>query len=196
LSDARSTRKGLADQIRTVIREAGEVANGLDRDAFNRRPAEGRWSVGECLDHLNATARLYLPILTEAMEDARARGWTATGVDGRTLFGRFVAYSQEPPVRFRIRTFRELAPEQDLDPDGVLEEFERLHEELIVRINESGTLDRKRIRIRSALDSRLRLSLADWFAFLAAHARRHLWQARRAANAPRAGAGGSGGRGG
>ncbi|HUH12918.1 MAG TPA: DinB family protein, partial [Longimicrobiales bacterium] len=74
----------------------------------------------------------------------------------------------------------ELEPARDLDPADALEEFEALHEEMIVRMNEASNLDRKRIRVRSPLNSKLRLSLGDWFAFLAVHGRRHLWQAERA----------------
>ena len=37
--------------------------------------------------------------------------------------------------------------------------------------------------MRSVLDRRLKLSLGDWFHFMAAHGRRHLWQARRALDA-------------
>lgn len=173
----RRSRRQVQDQFRTLIRQARTVAGGLDRPTFNRRPSPGRWSVGECLEHLNASARLYLPVLTEAIEDGLARGLTTMRRDGRTILGRLAVWSQEPPPRFRRGTWPELEPEPDLDPADVVADFEALHEELIVRINESGGLDRKKIRVRSVLDRRLRLSLDDWFCFLAAHARRHLWQA-------------------
>jgi hypothetical protein len=35
------------------------------------------------------------------------------------------------------------------------------------------------VKVRSVLNPRLKLSLGDWFQFMAAHARRHLWQADR-----------------
>lgn len=177
LRDRRANRRGAADQVRTLIRCARELTEGVDRDTFNRRPPAGGWSVAESLDHLNATARLYLPAIADAMEDGRSRGWVARVPDGRTWKGRLLAWSQEPPYRLRTRTFAELEPATDLEPDEVIEEFQALHEELIVRINEAGTLDQRRIRIRSLLNPRLELSLADWFAFLTAHGRRHLWQA-------------------
>lgn len=178
--DDRANRQGAADQVRTVTRIARELTEDTDRGTFNRRPPGGGWSVGECLDHLNATARLYLPVIAEAMDQARASGKIGQATDGRTWRGRIVAWSQEPPVRFfKMKTFDELQPARDLDPEAVLDEFQALHEELIVRINESASLDRKRIRIRSVLNPRLKLSLADWFEFLAAHARRHLWQAEQ-----------------
>lgn len=177
----RRNRDGIQDQIRTAIRRAREVVEGLDRESFNRRPAPDSWSVGECLDHLNETARLYLPEFAEAVEAAREAGHLAPpGSDERTLFGRVVTWMQEPPVRLRMKTFEQIEPARETDPEEVLEAFVTLHEELIVRINEAADLDRKRVKLRSVLDGRLKLSLGDWFHFLAAHARRHLWQARRA----------------
>jgi hypothetical protein len=182
LKETRPNRQGAADQVRTAIRCARELVEGVDPEAFNRRPASGGWSAAQCLEHLNETARLYLPLITEAIEAGRARGGGRGGHDaGRTLLGRLLAWSQEPPVRFRVRTFPAIQPPAaSLDPDQVLEDFQALHEELIVRINESGSLDRRRIRIRSPLMPRLSLSLGDWFAFLTAHVRRHLWQAEQA----------------
>ncbi|NIY11301.1 MAG: hypothetical protein GWN02_24870 [Gemmatimonadetes bacterium] len=176
----RKNREGVQDQLRTLIRRVHELVAGLDRSTFNRRPGEGEWSVAECLDHLNATARLYLPELTEAIESARREGLTGSRRDGRTLVGRLIAWSMEPPARFRMTTFAETEPDRDLEPEEVVDAFESLHEELIVRINESADLDRKRVKLRSVLDRRLKLSLDDWYAFLAAHARRHVWQAAKA----------------
>jgi hypothetical protein len=182
---SRANRNTVQDQLRDLIREAGEVVAGLDPDGFNRQPEPGSWSVGECLEHLNETARLYLPVLAESIQDARARGLLAEpGAGGRTLLGRVVTWMMEPPPRIKMKTFEVIQPDpDDLDPGEVLEAFEALHEELIVRANESADLNCKKIRIRSVLDRRLKLSLGDWYAFLAAHGRRHVWQARQARTA-------------
>lgn len=180
MSGDRANREGVQDQLRTIIRRAHQVAEGLDAETFTRRPEPGTWSIAECLDHLNESVRLYLPELTDTIETAREEGHLAPpGSPERTLFGRFVAWTQEPPVRFRMKTFEVIEPTSNLDAEAVLPEFEALHEELIVRINEAADLDRKKVRMRSVLDRRLKLSLGDWFHFLAAHARRHLWQARQ-----------------
>ena len=180
LRDARKNRQGIQDQFRTLIRRVHELIGGLDRARFNERPGDDRWSAGECLDHLNATARLYLPELARAIEEGRRRGLTGSRPDGRTLLGRIIVWSLEPPPRIKTSTYEEIEPGRDLDPAEVADEFEALHEELIVRINESADLDRKRVTMRSVLMRRLTLSLDDWYAFLAAHARRHLYQAEQA----------------
>ncbi len=179
MSDKR--REGVQDQLRTAIRQARELADGMDHATFNARPAEGSWSVGECLVHLNEIARLYLPEIADAVESAREAGLLVQpGSARRTLMGRLITWTQEPPVRFRMKTFEAVVPVGESDPTEVADDFEALHEELIVRINEAADLDWKRVKIRSVLDRRLTLSLGDWFFFLAAHARRHLWQAERA----------------
>lgn len=171
----------MQDQLRTVIRRANTLVEGVDRDRLTRRPGEGSWSVVECIDHLNETARLYLPEFAETIEHSRAEGLLARpGTARRTLIGRIVVWTQEPPVRIRTKTFGPIEPARDADPDEAIEDFEALHEELIVRINEAADLDWKRIRMKSLLDSRLTLCLGDWFHFIAAHARRHLWQAEQA----------------
>lgn len=167
--------------MRTLVREVTSLIGALDRETLNRRPGEGAWSAGECVDHLNETARLYLPELADTIERAREKGLLATPGSGeRTLIGRIVVWGTEPPPRIRTRTFAAIEPEREHDPADLAEAFEALHEELIVRINEAADLDWKKVRLRSVLDRRLKLSLGDWFHFLAAHGRRHLWQARRA----------------
>lgn len=180
MATARRTRSGVQDQVRTLIRRVRELADGMDRETFNRRPSPDSWSVAECLDHLNETARAYLPEFADAIDRARADGAVADpGAPDRTMLGRLIAWTQESG-QFRTRTHPALEPARDHDPEDVLEAFEALHEELIVRINEAADLDRRKVRLRSLVDPRLKLSLGDWFHYMAAHARRHLAQAERA----------------
>lgn len=175
---SRKNRTSPQDQMRDLIRRTRELVGGLDAETFNRNPPGGGWSAGQCLDHLNVSARLYLPVFTDAITEARVKGLTGGRDAGRTLLGRLVTWSMEPPPRFRSKTFQDIEPsDQTLDPVETLEQFEALHEELIVRMNEASDLDWKKVKMRSVLDSRLKLSLGDWFVFMCAHGRRHIWQA-------------------
>ena len=167
-----------AEYDRLIGRVRGLV-DTTEPAALNRRPGDG-WSAAECIDHLTATARLYLEPFEEAIADARRDGLTGDRADGRTLLGRLVAWSMEPPPRLKMKTFGELKPGEELDPGRLAEEFAAVHEALVRQMAGAADLDRKRVKVRSLLDSRLKLSLDDWYAFLAAHARRHLWQAERA----------------
>ena len=163
----------LADRVSTMIDAHTEAR-------LARRPAEDAWSAAECIDHLNQTARLYLDPLGDAIADARSRGLTGDRPDGRTLVGRIIVWAMEPPPRLKMGTFKELEPAVEPDPTELAATFADLHGRLVDQMDGAADLDRKKVKVRSLLDSRLKLSLDDWYAFLAAHARRHLWQAERA----------------
>ena len=52
-----------------------------------------------------------------------------------------------------------------------------LQDEIIRRVIAADGLDLGGIRMSSPISRRFKMSLGQWFAFLAAHERRHLWQA-------------------
>ncbi|MGE0392539.1 MAG: DinB family protein, partial [Vicinamibacterales bacterium] len=53
---------------------AAALAEPLSDDQFNWQPAPDAWSVAQCLEHLNATARSYLPMLDVGIEAAIRQG--------------------------------------------------------------------------------------------------------------------------
>jgi len=66
----------------------------------------------------------------------------------------------------------------------VVPEFARVRDELAQRMRESDGLDLAHIRTISPVNRLIRLPLGAYFAFILAHDRRHLWQARQVRNAP------------
>jgi hypothetical protein len=66
----------------------------------------------------------------------------------------------------------------------VLPEFARIHDELARRVRESDGLDLAGIRTVSPVNRLIRLPLGAYFAFILAHDRRHLWQARAVRASP------------
>jgi DinB family protein len=152
---------------------------GLSADRFNRRPAPKRWSVAECLDHLN-TIRKVLPAIDRTIEEAARRGLRSPGPFRYGWFARLSVRSMEPPPRFRMRTFRMLLPrETSLHADDVLREFLDVRDLLAERVRRADGVDLKRAIVVSPVTRLFRLPLGAYFAFLLGHDRRHLWQARR-----------------
>jgi hypothetical protein len=95
------------------------------------------------------------------------------------MMGRLLKWSLEPPVRFRFKTGSAFQPVA-AEPQGILPEFVSLQQQLIERFIASEGLALDRIRIVSAFNPRITYNLLSCFAVLAAHERRHLWQAERA----------------
>ena len=167
-------------QLEAIRADARQLVAGLSDAEFNRRPAAGRWSAAECLDHLNMVRKV-LPAIDRAITNAAARGLRSDGPFRYGWFARWMIRSFEPPPRRRFRNPRLLEPaHQPLAPDAVLQEFLSLRDALTRRVRQADGLDLQRAIVVSPVSRFFRMPLGGYFAFLLAHDRRHLWQARAA----------------
>lgn len=176
------TLEAIRGELRAAGHAARELASGLGEAALWWRPAPDRWSIGECLDHLVLTGEAYLPVLDETIEDGRRRGRTAPGPYRRTLVGRWLPRLLEPPPGLRIAAPREIRPPGP-SPDGPrpnpLPAFLELRGRLEERLDAAAGLDLGRLGMASPFYGWIRFDLGSAFRILAAHERRHLWQARQ-----------------
>ena len=168
----------LAGQYRTVMAEAAGVAQGLSEAAFNRQPGPSRWSAGQCLEHLNATERAFLPRIHEAIERVRASGKRSAGPTRIGFLMRWFIREMDAPPKRRFRTKPAFVPPSALRRDAVLGEFSALHNQLLQYLEHVNGYDLGSVKIGSPFAPLLRYSLGAAFALIAAHDRRHVWQAR------------------
>ena len=152
---------------------------GLSESQFNWRPSASRWSIGQCIQHLNITLERYLPVLDQAMSAGRSHGHVAEGPFVGTLVERWFIRSMEPPVRRRFMTPPSFVGAAELPLESTLATWEQQHGRLARLIQESDGLDRRRVKVRSQF-APISLGLGATFVVLLAHERRHLWQAREA----------------
>jgi hypothetical protein len=171
-------------QFEAVKADATALTSGLDNHQFNWHPEPGRWSIAECIDHLNVIGSQLLPRMVTAIEDARARGVAGHGPFRYGTLGGWFARSMEPPVKKRFKTMKLYVPPPDRRLDEVVPAFLALQDDLIGQIHRANGLDVSRIKVTSPAARWLRINLAAWFAATAAHERRHLWQARNVMSSP------------
>lgn len=152
------------------------LVGGVSDAGLRWRPSESRWSIVECLEHLNS-GWLILPKLDRRIAEARAGGVLGREPFREPWLGRLYVRAVEPPVRFRVPAPRRFRPRADPSPVEVVPRILAFQDEVIARIRASEGLDLGAIRMRSPISRRFRMTLGQWFAFLAAHERRHIWQA-------------------
>jgi hypothetical protein len=168
-----------ARQFEETKREAGDLAGALTEQQFNWRPAPEKWSIGQCLAHL-ATTDQVLPAIDRAIADARTRGWLAPGPFRYGWFASWMIGTMEPPPKRRMRTVSIFTPAAGvLARDDVLKTLAASRDRLLERIQAAAGLDLKRAIVVSPASRLFRIPLGGYLAFLAAHDRRHLWQARQ-----------------
>jgi DinB superfamily len=166
-------------QVEAIKTDARSLVTGLSHAQFNWRPGPKRWSVAECLDHLNSIAKVF-PAIDRAIEDAERRGLRDPGPFRYSWWARANVRWMMPPPKFRMKTWKMLLPRDvPLAVDDVLREFLDLHDQFAQRIRRADGLDLKRAIVQSPVMRWFRLPLGAYLAFLLAHDRRHLWQARQ-----------------
>jgi len=171
-------------QFERLSVEANALAAPLTDEQFAWRPAPDAWSVGECLDHLNATARVYLPVMDEGISEAIRRGLYGGGPHRYNWIGRLFVYVMAPPVRLRVKAARPFLPAAGRRRHEVLAAFRAYQVQYVDRLRQANGLDLARARVSSPLAHWLRIPLGSSFALMIAHERRHVAQARRVLEMP------------
>lgn len=173
------------EQFEANRRDAQDLAAGLDDRQFNWRTAPGRWSIAECLAHLNITGQMYHAIIDRSIKRARAANHPfAAGPFRHGLFGKLFLRATEPPAKIKIKAPKLIAPPPEHLLAVVMPAYVSLHDQLNYRLRDANGLDLARVKVVSPFTRVLKLSLGLAFAIIAAHERRHRWQARAVRNDP------------
>jgi DinB family protein len=172
----------IADQLAAASTRAQRLLDSLDEARFHARRDPTRWSAAECIAHLTLTARAYAPLIDAVL----ARGGVAAGVPHyrRDLPGWLLSVLLEPPARLRMKTIAAFVPASTGTRAEVGGEFARSQTELVRRLEAASGRDLNHLTIVSPFNARLSYNLFSAFRILAAHERRHLWQAERASKNP------------
>jgi hypothetical protein len=162
-----------------ISADADALVSPLTDRQFSWQPAADTWSVAHCIDHLNATARSYLPVLDEGLADAIRRGLYTPGPFTYNWIGRYSVWIMEPPARLRAKAPKPFQPAPSRPRHDIMAAFRAYQVQYIDRLRQASGLDLARARVASPVLRWLRLPLGSAFALMLAHERRHLEQARR-----------------
>jgi len=164
------------EQIENLQEDAQELTAPLNDTQFNWRPKAGRWSISECLAHLNVTTGLDVPLIDGEIERGRAAGLTGHAPFKYSFFSRWFVGFMDAPPKFRVRAPKVYAPPAGHPKDKVVPEFLSIHQRMLELILKANGLDLGRIKVASPAGP-IKFGLGQRFALVAAHGRRHLWQA-------------------
>ena len=185
----RTATESLAQDLAACLVELDEIdadarrlLAGLEDARFNWSPGTSRWSIAQCLAHLDIVGRAYITVLDQAMERARAESLFAQAPFHYGFFERWFVRSSEPPAGLRLRTPGPARPSSEYFIEQLPARFFTLQGELRQRLHRADGLDLARVKVASPFVRTLKLGLGPCFQFLTAHERRHLWQAWQVRN--------------
>lgn len=168
----------LSDAMDAADRTADALAARLtDSEFFWRPDGATRWSVALCLDHLAVANAVYAHAIAKAIATARERGWTRRGPAQPGFFGRKFAESLEPPAKRRTRAPAKIVPQPARGRDEIMAAYRTAHVDIRRSIREAATIDANRAVFPNPFLPLIRVRVSTAFHVVAAHDRRHLWQA-------------------
>jgi hypothetical protein len=170
-------------ELNDATQRAWTLVQSTDGRLFTVRPNPSSWSAAECLSHLSISTETFLPVLQNALDEARKRGLTAGKRPPKMdVMGRVLRWFLEPPIRKRVKTSGRFVPRSVRAKAEAFGEFASFQSKVAETIAAARGLDLNRVKVVSPFDKRVRFNLYSAFRILIAHQRRHLWQAEQAVN--------------
>lgn len=174
----------LIDENAANLRRAESIVAGLSPAQFNWRSEPGRWSIGQCLAHLNIINSGEPKPIQVAIADARARGIVGAGPYRYGFLSTwFVKNMDERPKR-KFKAPKFYLPPSDSEPAKTLEEYRRNSTTFAELMERANGLDLARVKVPLIKPSWAKMPLGARFALLTAHDRRHLSQAEQVHSHP------------
>jgi len=181
----------LLDDIDEADRRGEALAASATDEQFYWQPHNGTaWSIAQCLDHLGVMNVAYGTAIRGGIDAARRRGSRRREPARPGYLGGKFVQSMEPPVKRRLRAPREGKPAPVKERQTILDGYHAGHDLARQLIADAATIDANRARFKNPFVPFIRFSIATGLFVIAAHDRRHLWQAElvtRAPGFPRAG---------
>jgi hypothetical protein len=166
------------------------VTVGLSREQFNWRPAEGAWSIGECVSHLNIANGGDIAPLRAAIESGRAGGMTGAGPYRYGFLSNKFIGTLGLPVTTKLKAPKVYVPPADSEPAATIAEYRRVSAELRKLASSADGLNLAKVKtampaLPAVLRPFVRMPLGARLTLITTHDRRHLWQAEQVRNHPR-----------
>jgi hypothetical protein len=166
---------------REAQRRAQVLLGPLTHTQFNWKPGKDRWSVGECIYHLNVISEAYLPVLRDAVAsgDHRASGPFSYGWLSRKFIAAVTPGTKAVSTAGSMKPPAAAPSHSSLDKGSTMAAFDELMREFARLVREAEGVDLARTKVRSPFVCLLRLPVGAFLEALGLHALRHLDQARR-----------------
>ena len=172
------------DTLAADLRQVQEITHRrfrpLTDEQLNRGPGPGKWSVGQCLEHLNIVGGLYLPVMSRKIKAARDKGSRPAETVKHGYFGQKMTEAMRVPSSQKaMKSPQQYAPSGSRLPRTVVEVFSRQLDELSSLVEQAREVNANAVRIPNPIIPLLLPRLTDALELVVEHIKRHIAQAER-----------------
>lgn len=177
----------LINQLETDLKQiisAAEHLQTADPVKLSYCSEEGKWSVAQVIEHMNAYCRHYLPLIERSMvhitKDVSA--WFVSGFWGN-YFTNSIMPKNVFEIKNKMKTGKMFSPDKSVNVETAFKEFFQHQNKLLQLLEVARRRNLNSVYVPSAISKLIRFKLGDIFRFLIAHEQRHMIQARNAVKA-------------
>lgn len=168
----------VADDLRAASERLARLAAAVPAPRWPTRNDPARWSVSECIDHLNLTSAAFVPLLEAGIAEARGRK-PAPRRYRRGFLGWALYKMTGPDARGRLQTTAPFVPSEAREAGAVRADFARWQDRLLALLAAADGLPLDEVSLTSPFNARMRYNLYAAFSIVPRHQHRHLQQAER-----------------
>ncbi|HEX8531445.1 MAG TPA: DinB family protein [Cytophagales bacterium] len=178
--------RGLRRDTEELIQIAEREFVPLTAETLLWKPAPDKWSVAQCLEHLNRYGLHYLPAMQTRIDGALTRGSRPTPTFRAGWLGDFFVRTVQPMHTGSPRANRKYPAPKAYDPNRTgtttaeaLPTFLRQQQTTLALLERAQRVNLQSIRVPISITPLIRLRLGDCLRFVIVHNQRHVQQARK-----------------
>lgn len=177
----------LMRKLALLVESCSETVNTefahLRKEQLDWQPNEKSWSISQCLAHLNAYYRYYIPVFRGKISNTRFKdpqeffssSPLGIAVSSSVMLGKV------KNVKRKLKSTKEYNPliNTTLSLDNVIQEYAVHVQEFKAVLKESATINLRKTKCPLSLRPVVKLNMGDAFIFTAYHNERHIEQMKR-----------------
>ncbi len=177
----------LMRKLALLVESCSETVNTefahLRKEQLDWQPNEKSWSISQCLAHLNAYYRYYIPVFRGKISNSRFKdpqeffssSPLGIAVSSSVMLGKV------KNVKRKLKSTKEYNPliNTTLSLDNVIQEYAGHVQEFKAVLKESAVINLRKTKCPLSLRPVVKLNMGDAFIFTAYHNERHIEQMKR-----------------
>ena len=165
-----------------LIDTANKQFSRLSETQINWKPSEEKWSIGECIEHLVVTHKLYNSKIKKHQPFFEDSGGGSFKFK-HTFSGMIILKYVDPNSATRAKTFKIFKPSMIQTDTNIIRSFCKEVETMISFAGKLHGADLTKLKISSPVTNLLRMNVGDALLINLYHDKRHLNQAEKILNA-------------
>ena len=171
-----------------LIKEVKEEFEGLSEEQLHWNPDKSSWSIAQCLAHLNAFHRFYVPVFVERVKNSRFQEPTEyfqSSPLGHSTYMK-VKLGKLKNVKRKLKSPKDYNPlvNKNLKVEDVIEDFYKYQGKLLEVLEKARKINIRKTKTSFSVRPIVKLRLGDAFLYIVYHSERHIEQAKRIKKLP------------